>query len=104
MVLDLYKTTNDFPREELFGLTSQMRRCVVSITSNIAEGFGRKSYKEKINFFFVSKGSLVELQNQLIISKDIGFLDENKFNIIYNQSVEVHKILNSLITKSRTQL
>jgi four helix bundle protein len=104
LVLDLYKTTNDFPREELFGLTSQMRRCVVSITSNIAEGFGRKSYKEKINFFFVSKGSLVELQNQLIISKDIGFLDENKFNIIYNQSVEVHKILNSLITKSRTQL
>ena len=104
LVLDLYKTTNDFPREELFGLTSQMRRCVVSITSNIAEGFGRKSYKEKINFFFVSKGSLVELQIQLIISKDIGFLDENKFNIIYNQSVEVHKILNSLITKSRTQL
>ena len=88
----------------MFELTSQMRRCVVSITSNIAEGFGIKSYKEKINFFFISKGSLVELQNQLIISKDIGFLDENKFNIIYNQSVEVYKILNNLITKSRTKL
>lgn len=100
LVLEIYKNTKNFPKEEMFGVTSQIRRCSVSITSNIAEGFGRRSTKEKIRFFFISKGSLLELQNQLIISKDLKYLDENSFNLMYNQPVEIHKMLNSLISKS----
>jgi four helix bundle protein len=100
LILDLYQNTENFPKEEIFGLTNQMRRCSVSISSNIAEGFGRKSPKEKTNFFFISKGSLLELQNQMLISKDLGFLSEKNFNLMYNQSVEIHKMLNSLIAKT----
>jgi len=60
LVLEIYKITNLFPKEEIFGLTSQMRRCAASVTSNIAEGFNRKSYKEKNNFYHISLGSTVK--------------------------------------------
>src|SRR3989344_224377 len=70
LVLMVYKFTKNFPKNELFGLTSQLRRAVVSITSNIAEGFSRFSYKEKIQFYSIAFGSLTEVQNQLLISKD----------------------------------
>jgi len=65
LVLAVYKVTKDFPKEELFGLTNQIRRAVVSVTSNIAEGFTRYSSKEKNQFYFVCLGSLAEVQNQL---------------------------------------
>jgi four helix bundle protein len=74
LVMAIYKITDCFPNKEMFGLTSQMRRCSVSITSNIAEGFTRNSYKEKIQFYFISLGSVTELQNQLIIARDIGYI------------------------------
>lgn len=73
-VLTVYSLTKSFPKEEIFGLTSQLRRCAVSITSNIAEGFSRQSFKEKIQFYSISLGSLTESQNQLTIAKDIGYL------------------------------
>src|SRR4051812_27040545 len=78
-VLGIYKVTRSFPREELFGLVSQMRRCAVSITSNIAEGFSRASFKEKSQFYSIAQGSVTELQNQLLISKDIGYITESEF-------------------------
>lgn len=102
LVLIIYHVTKDFPKEEIFGLINQMRRCVVSITSNIAEGFSRQSYKEKLQFYSMALGSVTELQNQLIVAKDVGFLTENKFKEIADQSIKVHKILNGLIKKSKT--
>jgi four helix bundle protein len=101
LVLMVYKQTNQFPKEEVFGLVSQMRRCSVSITSNIAEGFSRPSYKEKVRFYFVSLGSVTELQNQLLISKDISFIDVEDFKNIMDLSIKVHKIINGLIKKSK---
>ena len=83
LVLLIYKVTTSFPRSEMYGMISQMRRCVVSVTSNVAEGFGRKSYKEKIRFYSIALGSVTELQNQLIIAKDLKYISDKKFNNIY---------------------
>jgi four helix bundle protein len=102
LVLVIYKTTKTFPKEEMFGLTSQMRRCVVSITSNIAEGFSRGSYKEKSQFYSMAQGSLTELQNQLLISRDTSYLSQQDFDGIWNQTIIVHKITNGLIKKSKS--
>jgi len=98
----IYKNTKDFPREELFGITNQMRRAAVSITSGIAEGFSRQSYREKVQFYSIAQGSNTELQNQLLIAKDVGYLAKTDFDNIANQSVRVHKLLNGLIKKSKS--
>lgn len=102
LVLLIYLVTKSFPKEEIFGLIGQMRRCVVSITSNIAEGFSRQSYKEKLQFYSIALGSVTELQNQLFIAKDVGFISDNKFQEIFDQSIKVHKIINGLIKRSKT--
>ncbi|OQA39040.1 MAG: hypothetical protein BWY51_00557 [Parcubacteria group bacterium ADurb.Bin316] len=104
LVLDVYKITKLFPKEEMFGLVSQMRRCAVSITSNIAEGFSRYSYSDKARFYSISQGSVTELQNQLLIARDVGYLDNEKFNDIAKQSVLVHKLISGLIKKSKSIL
>ncbi|OGZ72239.1 MAG: hypothetical protein A2908_03775 [Candidatus Staskawiczbacteria bacterium RIFCSPLOWO2_01_FULL_38_12b] len=101
-VLLIYHITKKFPKEELFGLTSQMQRAAVSITSNIAEGFGRQTYKEKVQFYYMAQGSLTELKNQLIISKDIGYLEYAEFDQLVKQSNISHQLLQGLITKSKT--
>lgn len=102
LVLMVYKATKVFPKEEVFGLVSQMRRCAVSITSNIAEGFSRQSYKEKVQFYAIALGSVTELQNQLLITRDVKFVKEESFQEMAQQSVRVHKVLNGLIKKSKT--
>ena len=102
LVLMIYKITRSFPKSEMFGLTSQMQRAAVSITSNIAEGFGRYSYKEKSQFYSTAAASDIELENQLIISKDIGYIIKNVFEEIYSQAVVVHKITNGLIKGAKT--
>jgi four helix bundle protein len=101
LVLMVYQKTKQFPKDEIFGITSQMRRCAVSITSNIAEGFSRQSSKEKVQFYFVSLGSLTELQNQALIARDIDYISKEEFKVIADKTVEVHKILNGLIKSSR---
>lgn len=103
MVLIVYALTKQFPRDEQFGLVSQMRRCAVSITSNIAEGFSRQSAKEKVQFYSMSHGSLTELQNQTLIARDVGYLAPDVFSEVRDKSIKVHKILTGLIksTKSR---
>lgn len=98
----IYEITKDFPKEEVFGLVVQMRRCGVSITSNIAEGFSRQSYKEKVQFYSIAQGSVTELQNQLLIGRDIDYITEEKFQEIAKQSIKVHKIINGLIKKSKS--
>lgn len=78
-----------------------MRRCVVSITSNIAEGFSRQGIKEKIQFYYMALGSLTELQNQLLVARDVGYLPKEKFNELAKQTVEVNKLINGLIKNIR---
>jgi len=100
-VLLIYKTTKDFPKEEMFGLTSQVRRAAVSITSNITEGFSRFSYKEKIQFYRMGLGSLTEAQNQLLIARDINYIKPEKFSNLVKLSITVQKLLHGLIKKSK---
>ena len=102
MVLLVYTITREFPKEELFGLTSQLRRAVVSITSNIAEGFSRLSFKEKIQFYTISLGSLTEVENQLIVAKDIGYITKTIFQELHAHIMNTSKLLNGLIKKTKT--
>jgi four helix bundle protein len=97
LVLLIYKITESFPDKERFGLISQIRRAAVSITSNISEGFNRESFKEKIQFYSIARGSLAEIQNQLLIARDIGFLAEENFIIIADKTVVTSKLINGLI-------
>ena len=82
LVLLVYKLVKKFPKDEHFGLVDQMRRAVVSITSNIAEGFGRGTYKDKNHFYYTALGSLTETQNQLIIVKDVGYISKLDFDSV----------------------
>jgi len=102
LVLKIYKTTKTFPPKEQFGLTNQLRRAAVSITSNIAEGFSRNSYKEKVQFYSVALGSLYEVQNQLLVARDVGYLSDNVFDECSKQSIVASKLINGLIKKSRS--
>lgn len=104
LVLIVYEKTKKFPREEIFGLTNQLKRASVSVSSNIAEGFGRQSYKEKIQFYYLAHGSLVEIKNQIIIARDISYLEESDFNKLMDQVVLVQRLLQGFISKSKTFL
>jgi four helix bundle protein len=77
LVKEIYRVTRDFPKEEIFGLVSQMRRAAVSIPSNISEGAARGGDREFIQFLIIARGSLSELETQLLISKDLGYLTPN---------------------------
>ncbi len=102
LVLEIYKITSNFPQKEAYALTDQMRRCVVSITSNIAEGFSRRTNKEKAQFYYMSLGSTTELQNQLLIARDLKYMDKDMFNELANCTIHVHKLLYGLIKSSKT--
>lgn len=93
----VYQQTGSFPSDERFGLTNQMHRCSVSIPSNIAEGFGRGSDKELTQFLRISLGSLSELDTQLILSKELHYMDEKRYNELSALNEEVAKMLSSLI-------
>ena len=101
VVLMVYKATKSFPKDELFGLTNQLRRATVSITSNLAEGFSSASWKEKVQFYSTSLASLSEVQNQLTIALDVGYLSQDVYNKIWGQSVTVSKLINGLIKGAR---
>ncbi|MFW6308182.1 MAG: four helix bundle protein, partial [Campylobacterales bacterium] len=93
----VYLKTKNFPKEELYGLTSQIRRCAVSIPSNIAEGRGRQSNKEFVRFLQISLGSLYELQTQLELALEFDYVSNTEDTL--ELSLEIEKMLNSLITK-----
>lgn len=93
----IYNITKQFPSSEQFGLTNQMRRCAVSVPSNIAEGCGRNTTKGKLVFFYISRGSLFELETQLYISLDQNFINENIFNEVSEQVQTSKKLLNGFI-------
>ncbi|MBI1999208.1 MAG: four helix bundle protein [Parcubacteria group bacterium] len=102
LALSIYKTTRSFPKEEQFALTLQLRRATISITSNIAEGFSRGSYKEKVYFYSMSLGSLTETQNQLILARDLKYISNEEFQILARKSITASKLINGLIKKSKT--
>lgn len=97
LVLLIYKTTSKFPKSESYALSDQMRRASVSITSNIAEGFSRKSNKEKVQFYYMALGSTTELQNQLLIAQDLEYIDTDKFEELEKQLITVKKLTSGLI-------
>ena len=103
LVIMIYKVTKQFPKDELFGLTNQIRRAVVSITSNIAEGFSRNTFKDKTQFYSIALGSLTETQNQLLVARDVGYIDNNLFKEIGNQTVVVSKLCNGLLKSNRSK-
>ena len=103
LVLTIYKIIKKFPDQEQFVLSNQMTRAAISITSNIAEGFSRDSYKDKIRFYYMARGSLTELQNQLLIAKDLSYITTKRFKEIADQTVEVHKLINGIIKKSKSK-
>jgi four helix bundle protein len=95
LVVKVYELTKKFPKEELYGLTSQIRRSVVSIPSNISEGAARNSDKEFIQFLYISLGSSAELETQIIIAERLGYLKDSK--LILNELASVKKMLHGLI-------
>jgi four helix bundle protein len=97
LCLDIYKILKGLPTEEKFGLTSQMRRAAISIPSNITEGYGRKTTQEYIYSCYIAYGSLCELETQLLLAKDLGYLTGKNFNNIEGNMREVERMLKALI-------
>lgn len=98
----VYRVTRDFPRDEMFGLINQLRRASVSVSSNIAEGFGRRTASDRSHFYDMARGSLHEVQAQLLIAKDVNYLDPAEYQQLENISVECHKVLTGLINKTNS--
>jgi len=99
LVTEVYSITRLFPKEELYGLISQIRRSAVSIPSNIAGGYGRYSTNDYIRFLQIAIGSLYEFQTQLEIGLNLGYLSKDIFEKVYEQSREIERMLSSLIKK-----
>ena len=102
LVLEVYKLTESFPKNT-FSLIDQQRRSSLSISSNIAEGFSRRNKKEKIQFYYIAKGSLTELQNQLTVSKDLKYIEESTFNLLSEKADLIYKLINGLIYSAETK-
>ena len=97
LVLKIYKITKYFPKEEKYGMISQLRRAGSSITANIAEGFSRYHFKDKIRFYYQSRGSVSEVQNFLILAKDLDYITLKEFNKIGIKTKDSAKLINGLI-------
>lgn len=101
LTLSVYEITKTFPKEELFVIVTQLRRAAISITSNIAEGFSRNSDKEKMQFFYTALGSLTEVRNQLNLAKGIGYLSDQQYSCLENETIVIDKLIHGLIKKCR---
>ena len=99
LTLKIYEITKNFPKEELFGLTSQIRRAVVSVPSNIVEGKARGSVKEYKRFLLMARGSLEEVKYQLLLAKDLKYIDEQTYNDVLNLTKNTGRLLSGLIKK-----
>lgn len=104
LVTEVYRVTDDFPRREMYGLTQQVRDAAVSVPSNIAEGKGRKTRRDYVQFLYRSRGSLLETLTQLEIGKRLGFMTVEVFEATFAQASEVGRVLNGLIRNIENQL
>ena len=101
-VTKIYTETNNFPKTEIYGLISQLRRAAVSIPSNIAEGSARNTDKELLHFLYVSRASAAEIETQLLISKNLGFINDS--NPLKEDLIEILKMLTALINKIKQRI
>jgi four helix bundle protein len=101
--VNLYKLTQDFPTEEKFGLTNQIRRASVSVESNLSEGCGRNGDKEFSRFLDIAQGSAYEVKCQILIARDLGYLDKNKSQLLTDKINEVSRMINALNQKLRAK-
>src|SRR5277367_5657296 len=99
LTIEIYRATSDFPKHEVYGLVSQMRRAAVSVPSNIAEGKGHRSDPEFVRFLFHARGSLLELQTQLLIARRLKYLPDEKADELSRSSDEIARGLNALINR-----
>ncbi len=93
----VYKVTETFPKSELFALTSQLRRCAVSIPSNIVEGFKRKSKKDSVHFYNIAEGSLEELKYQILLATELGYFPKEQYQAMHDLAEEVSRLINGWI-------
>lgn len=96
---EIYLISQDFPSSEKFGLTTQIRRAAISISANIAEGCGRNSDKELVKFLGYSLGSAYELETELLLASDIGYISIEKLNSLLDKLIEIERMISGLITK-----
>ncbi len=104
LVTEIYLLTNFFPKDEVYGLTSQIRRSAISIPSNISEGYGREGNKDYLKFLNIAISSLFEIQTQLEIAYNLKYLNEIQFNKIYEDSKEIERMLSSFIRKIKERI
>ncbi len=104
LVKEIYFITEKFPQSELYGLTNQIKRCSVSIASNIAEGCGRRTSKDTLQFLYISRGSLYELETQIYLSLDLEFIDKDIFENIDKKIIHCRKLLNGFINYYKTKV
>jgi four helix bundle protein len=97
LCLEMYKVTGSFPTDEKFGLISQIRRAAISIPSNIAEGYGRKTIPDYVRCLYIAYGSTCELETQILLSEDLNYLNEDNQNILLEKINEVERMLMALI-------
>lgn len=97
----VYVLTSEFPKEEQFGITNQLRRAATSIPANIAEGFSRQTIADKTHFYSIALGSLTEVQSFLFTAMDVSYISDEQREKIHNQSVRAHKLLTGLIKSTR---
>src|SRR3989344_7167823 len=102
LAIAVYALTKTYPRDEMFGITNQMRHSAVSVASNIAEGFSRNSPKEKTQFYSIAKGSLTELESQILISRDVGLVSANGFSDMEQLIRQASKLLTGLLRYTQT--
>ena len=104
LTVEIYRLVKFLPREETYALSDQMRRAVVSIPSNIAEGHGRNSTREFINFLYIARGSLTEIKTQLQICCRLKYFSESESEYAFNLCNEIYKVLNVLISKLKQRI
>ncbi|MDD4351509.1 MAG: four helix bundle protein [Candidatus Gracilibacteria bacterium] len=97
-VVEVYLISRKFPKSEMYGLTKQLRDSSVSVVSNIAEGFGRRSWKEKLQFYNIARASLAEAQSQILVARDINYMLKEEASSLLSKSEEAYKLLNSLMS------
>ncbi len=100
----IYIATKNFPKDEQFGLTNQMRRASSSVAANIAEGFSRSTMPDKLHFYSMAQGSLTELQSFLYIAEDVQYVSESERETLYNLSIKAHKLLTWLIKSTKLRI
>jgi four helix bundle protein len=104
LVTEIYRVTEDFPRREMYGLVRQLRDAACSVPSNIAEGKGRQTKRDYVQFLYRARGSLYEADTQLEIGRNLGFLSDEAFEALHLQAAEVGRVLNGLIRNVQRQV